>query len=389
MMAPRTHWTLGIFAFAIVLILAAGIVLASTNRQLLDLRRRTKESDVRADSLILLNLDVVNAETGQRGYLITQRIEFLEPYTSSLSHIQRLMSDIDQWAVGEGNLQNEWIEAKKDILLRLQQLKSTIVLERASGFASARDSLLDRSGATTMARIRSEIGQMISIETQLRDSDQAQADRLGSALFAYWGAFGGVAVLILVLAYLRLLADSRTQSSLMNRLTFTASHDPLTGLPNRAYFEEWLKKGLARARRTHERLAVLFIDLDGFKNVNDTLGHKAGDRVLSAVAESSRRALREADLIARLGGDEFAVAAVVANPAEDCRLLAERILKSLRPAPIPELHRDSISASIGIAVFPDDAENGEALIALADQAMYSVKTHGKSGYQFSLREPGA
>jgi diguanylate cyclase (GGDEF)-like protein len=158
-----------------------------------------------------------------------------------------------------------------------------------------------------------------------------------------------------------------------------AYHDSLTGLPNRTLFSEHLERALARARRGGSRVAVLFLDLDRFKMVNDSLGHAAGDHLLVAVGERLRASLRATDVAARLGGDEFAVLAEDSDPVSGADAVAERILDALRE-PITVQGRElSVSASLGVAVSGGEGD-AEALLRNADLAMYRAKVDGLGRY---------
>jgi diguanylate cyclase (GGDEF)-like protein len=152
-----------------------------------------------------------------------------------------------------------------------------------------------------------------------------------------------------------------------------ARYDDLTGLPNRRLFHDRLRIALARARRTDKRLALLFVDIDHFKEVNDTLGHAAGDRLLHEVAERLTQCARRSDTVARLGGDEFVVLAEELARAEDAQLIAEKIRNTVC-APIAAGERTvHVAASVGIALFPDHGEQADQLLRFADGAMYEDK----------------
>ena len=168
-------------------------------------------------------------------------------------------------------------------------------------------------------------------------------------------------------------------------LRFLATHDPLTQLPNRVLFYEHLDHALAIAKRMQQRVAVFFLDLDGFKEVNNLLGHSKGDALLQQVAERLQGGLRSSDLVARLGGDEFAfVFESIRNP-EDAALIADKILSSLaRPFSL-EGQELCISGSLGISLFPEDGDDSKNLLRFADAAMYRVKGQGKHHYQFFSR----
>jgi len=167
-----------------------------------------------------------------------------------------------------------------------------------------------------------------------------------------------------------------------SHLTFFANHDTLTGLPNRAMFNQRLTQALARAQRLTTMAAVLFVDLDRFKVINDTLGHDAGDQLLKQLAERLRECLREGDTIGRQGGDEFVVLIEdVADPTQVASV-GQKILDTVaRPYVISgqEFH---VTASIGISIYPEDGHDQQTLLKNADIAMYRAKEQGKNNHQF-------
>ena len=167
------------------------------------------------------------------------------------------------------------------------------------------------------------------------------------------------------------------------RLAYLAQYDVLTGLPNRALFYDRLRQAIVRAKREQNMVGLLFLDLDRFKQINDSLGHAAGDRVLRVVADRLKGFLREADTIARLGGDEFTVIIEGVTDAEQVASVAEKIKAALAEAVVLDGHDMLVSASVGITLFPRDAEDIENLIKNADIAMYHAKHRGgRQQYQF-------
>jgi diguanylate cyclase (GGDEF)-like protein/PAS domain S-box-containing protein len=161
-----------------------------------------------------------------------------------------------------------------------------------------------------------------------------------------------------------------------------AHYDGLTSLPNRFLFTEFLDQALRKAHRQGKRFAVFFIDLDKFKEVNDTFGHDAGDAVLKEIACRLRRSLRQSDKIARMGGDEFYVLIEDLQDGDDAAEIAEKLLEeAVQPIRFGQ-HECTVSASIGIAVYPHDGATAQALLRNSDDAMYQAKTHGKNGYRF-------
>ncbi|MGC7839918.1 diguanylate cyclase domain-containing protein [Pseudomonas wayambapalatensis] len=170
-------------------------------------------------------------------------------------------------------------------------------------------------------------------------------------------------------------------------LAHQASHDSLTGLPNRAFFEGRLNRCLRNAARQQDHLALLFLDSDHFKKINDSLGHAVGDEVLINIASRVRAQLREHDLVARLGGDEFAVLLTPLHSREDAQRIAEKIVASMRlPILLDDGQRVSTSLSVGIAYYPDDGQDSASLLNAADAAMYQAKRNRRGHWQVAQTE---
>ncbi len=167
------------------------------------------------------------------------------------------------------------------------------------------------------------------------------------------------------------------------RIRYMATHDALTALPSLRLAKDRMTLALNRARREKSAVAILFIDLDGFKDVNDTMGHEAGDHVLKEVARRMRGCVRETDTIARIGGDEFLMILGEIHSSENAALIAEKVIGQISQPILLNGQQAVVSASIGIALYPKDGEDLEKLIKEADIAMYKIKKTGKNGYCFS------
>jgi diguanylate cyclase (GGDEF)-like protein len=167
-----------------------------------------------------------------------------------------------------------------------------------------------------------------------------------------------------------------------DKLDHLAHHDPLTALPNRLLFHDRLQHALVRAARAGQQLAVLFIDLDRFKNVNDTLGHHVGDELLKQVAGALSGRLREGDTLARLGGDEFIVLLENVDGQFGAGQVAEKLMAMFEQAFIVADYELFVTGSVGISVYPQDGQDLNLLIRNADVAMYQAKARGRNGYQF-------
>ena len=162
-----------------------------------------------------------------------------------------------------------------------------------------------------------------------------------------------------------------------------ALHDALTGLPNRRLLEDRLAIAIERSRRTHRITAVLYLDLDGFKEVNDTYGHEYGDKLLKSVASRLKTAARAEDTVARIGGDEFMIVLAELATAADVHGPASNFVRVISEPYFIDSHNLNVTVSIGISFFPADADTVEALVARADKALYEAKSAGRNRYRLT------
>ena len=180
--------------------------------------------------------------------------------------------------------------------------------------------------------------------------------------------------------------DIRARLAIEEKVAYLAQFDALTGLPNRNLFQDRLVHAMALARRNEWPMAVLFIDLDRFKLVNDTLGHSAGDKLLKEAASRLRSCVRSSDTVGRLGGDEFAAILTELSIPSDAGVVAQKIIDVLRQPFDLDGKETYVSASIGITLYPTDSDSAEALVMNADAAMYRAKEQGRNNYQFFTRD---
>lgn len=180
--------------------------------------------------------------------------------------------------------------------------------------------------------------------------------------------------------------DVTIACALAERVAHLAEHDSLTGLPNRLLFNDRLGQSIARVSREGRQLAVLFLDLDGFKHINDSLGHPIGDKLLQSVAKRLLECVRSPDTVSRQGGDEFIVLLQDMEHDEDAAIAARRILRAVAESHAVERHELHITASIGVSVYPGDGLDAETLVKNADTAMYHAKEAGRHNYRFFKQE---
>jgi len=176
--------------------------------------------------------------------------------------------------------------------------------------------------------------------------------------------------------------DINDMVELENKIKYQATHDVLTNLPNRALFNDRISQMIKSSKRNEVSFALLFIDLDQFKKINDSLGHQIGDEVLKEVAKRLEKSIREVDTLARLGGDEFTIILKNINNTENISKICTKIVEVIKQPIIVGIHKLYISSSIGISIYPEDAENDKDLIKFADVAMYKAKDEGRDNFQF-------
>jgi diguanylate cyclase (GGDEF)-like protein/PAS domain S-box-containing protein len=173
-----------------------------------------------------------------------------------------------------------------------------------------------------------------------------------------------------------MLSDVTERKRTEEELAYRATHDLLTGLPNRMLFKDRFSVAIAQAQRVHKKLAVVFLDLDRFKEVNDTLGHHVGDRLLCAVGNRLSEFVRKTDTVARIGGDEFLLLLAEIDRVEDATAIARKVVESVQDPFVVSGHQIFVTASMGIAFYPDDGNEVDTLVNCADKVMYRVKQKG-------------
>lgn len=197
----------------------------------------------------------------------------------------------------------------------------------------------------------------------------------------------GVIILIVIISFImwnrRLYKEINTRKQLEQKMKHMATHDVLTGLANRVLLKDRINTAINFHKRQNLQIAVLFIDLDGFKTINDTHGHDVGDELLIQVADKLKSSVRQSDTVVRFGGDEFVLLLTGLHNRSEAAFIAEKVLKLMKQPFSLSVERVSIGCSIGIAMYPDDGVTDNDLLKVADTLMYSVKTHGKNNYVFS------
>lgn len=279
--------------------------------------------------------------------------------------------------------------AKDELIADYEQRKPLIVTDLAEQNARRLDeerlTLLERCGPvaaietllTIPVYLDDQVAAILSLDAFRTNAFSREAQEMANAFATQVG------ILLQRLSLEQALAHSN------QKLAVLANYDSLTNLPNRALFADRLEQALAKARRTSTSVGLLFLDLDGFKLVNDSLGHGTGDLLLQAVASRLANCVREEDTVARLGGDEFTIILQSLENAEDAVYVARKVLGCLEQPFMIDKHELHISTSIGISIYPQDGYSSEELLRNADTAMYYAKTSGKNRYHFFTPELNA
>lgn len=326
-----------------------------------------------------------DAEIGQRGYLLTGDERYLAPYEQAIGLVDGQLAQLLESPVLEAYAGDLAVIARLSLLKR-DELATSIIQRRQHGNAvGERQWFVGHSGKLYMDEIRARIAHIESgVTASLHEQKSSLENRSALAL---WGGGGGAVLMLglLTLLFVDLRKDLRERADLLQRLSFESQHDSLTQLPNRRAFNDALDQALALARRGERQVALLYLDLDGFKPVNDQLGHTAGDALLKAVVACWQTVVREGELLARLGGDEFAV--IAAGDAEAVERLAARLIEVLDSPLLPQYPQVLVGVSVGLALYNEHGEDRRRLVAAADTAMYRAKEAGKHCYAWPEPRP--
>jgi diguanylate cyclase (GGDEF)-like protein len=325
-----------------------------------------------------VNSAVADSEAGQRSYIISEKKEYLEYSHDALKLADRRLGEI-RALIGTDPTEKTIGSLQALVAQRTAEFDNTLALflkgDKAAALKAISTEASRRNLETThelFNQIRAKQGELFTHRSrQLQDNSSFSLATQNIAT-----VFG---LLFLGLIYYLVYREVTVRRQTEEKLRIVATHDPLTALPNRTLLHERLSHALAKAQRHDRRLAALFVGLDRFKNVNDTLGHETGDALLQVAARRLYDCLRETDTMARQGGDEFVVLMDELSDREPISRVSQRILQAVAQPFALEGRELHISASIGISVFPDD---GRTLLRNADIAMHRAKEKGGNSYQF-------
>lgn len=332
------------------------------------------------ETVRLIKEHSIDIETGERGYIIVGTQSYLEPHERGLKEILKLRENLARQLADDPSERDRLLELKRRVEAKVAVSRSN-VLARNHGFEMARAKVAEGSGKREMDALRDLLDSISKTYFERRGEFQRERavamDKMLNNIFIVAVA----SVFALLFLHWRLLIGMRRARAAEQHVRHLATHDVLTGLPNRRLILEYLDHAIQRGMRHKKGVALLFLDLNDFKPINDKHGHEAGDMVLKLTAQRLSGLVRASDRVARLGGDEFVVLLDEINDKEDvCGIVGKINAEISRPILLKGHGEVAISTSIGVAIYPRDGEDMEALLRNADTAMYEAKRSRSNCY---------
>jgi len=370
---------------------AGAIIVALAVFVLLDLDRETRvnreaiAAQQVKDALYALRTQVVELRSAARLGARTGEASAYHSIEARSAEVERELASLETRAVKDENLAvvGPLADSARLLIVHARSIagaRSTHGTESADALALQADALSDE--ATTA------IDRSLAAQSRRVDERSAAQIELGERLRRYIVGLLVLAITVLGMLFAAYQRVQRREREAVRRIEYLAHYDTVTGLPNRALLSDRLAQETARARRGSETFAVLMFDLDGFKAVNDTWGHAAGDRVLVQVGERARRCVRASDTVGRLGGDEF-LAILPQTSLEVAMGVAEKLLEALaQPYPL-DGGTGRLTVSVGVGLFPDHGSDPESLQRAADAALYQAKREGRNRTLVAVRPASA
>jgi diguanylate cyclase len=363
----------GLAVAAIVIVALAALALAELDREG-DLHREVLAGTHAKDSLESLRVQLAELGIAARIVALTGDPDAAQRIEARAVEAEAELAYLAQYASRDGT-GAAFAELRQSVAALILQSRSVAALRATRGTQGALASAASAEAAQLEARLA--LGSLLDSSTRRLNQRMLDQIRLGETLRAYvsWLLAGSVVVLIGLFATYRWAA--LRERAAQRRIEHLAHHDMVTSLPNRVLLSDRLEQETARARRGGTGFAVLMMDLDGFKQVNDRWGHAAGDRVLAMVAQRLRQCVRASDTVGRLGGDEF-MAVLPEASLHGAVAVADKVVAALaQPYPIDK-GEASLGASVGIAMYPVHGVEPDVLQKAADAALYQAKREGKN-----------
>jgi diguanylate cyclase len=335
--------------------------------------------------IVALGKAITNAESGQRGYLLTGHTLFLDTLEQGRTETRQVLVRLDKQTSDQPEVRIGLDRIKQLVHQKFDVMDKTIQVQLHAGDFSPHLSLNKDKGREVMKLIDDQLDEIDSKLQRLREGFEQE---IRKRMFA--SVIGAILLGVLIIGVLLFSYRSTTElleqvlenQAVAKQASHQADHDLLTGLPNRRSVDVHLANTYQLARHTSKQFAILFMDLDGFKQVNDKYGHGVGDALLIEVADMFKKVLRQSDFLARQGGDEFVLVVGSYLYRQELTQLAERLIKLFSQPVMARGIPLEIGVSIGIAEYPHHGKHVKQLLHVADKAMYDSKKSGKNRYSF-------
>ena len=326
-------------------------------------------------------LDLI--EVNQRDYLMMENPGYLHKYRDAIANLSINLSFLDSMLSNDTALAGELPLLHRCVDQQLALLEHPIEIQRTEGFPAALRAAVDSGNLNDSMQIHASMIRILIIKEQDKFVVQHTLVQRARQSQKSMAVLAITISLVLALIYLLIRKQLTEKKILTQRLKQQINLDPLTQLPNRALLIDWIEYRISQARLEGGIAAVLYIDLDGFRTVNERFGHRVGDAVLVEVTRRFNHTARDSDFFARVGADEFVILVSHVKALEAVGTLADRLIEALDEPILPILYDHVVSASIGIAFYPQDGKIATDLIREADQAMYAAKESGRHRYRFA------
>jgi diguanylate cyclase len=335
--------------------------------------------------IVALGKSITNAESGQRGYLLTGHTLFLDTLEQGRIETRQVMAKLDKQSLDVTEIRPELERVKQLVHQKFDVMDQSIQVQLHAGEFSPHLSLSKDKGREVMKLIDDQLDAIDGKLQRLRESFEQEIRKRMFASVVGAILLGVLIIGVLLFSYRSttdLLEQVLENQAVAKQASHQADHDLLTGLPNRRSVDVHLANTYQLARHTSKQFAVLFMDLDGFKLVNDKYGHGVGDALLIEVADMFKKVLRQSDFLARQGGDEFVLVVGSYLYRHELTQLAERLIRLFAQPVLVRGIPLEIGVSIGIAEYPHHGKHVKQLLHVADKAMYDSKKNGKNRYSF-------
>ncbi|HSI27724.1 MAG TPA: diguanylate cyclase [Methylophilus sp.] len=353
--------------------------------QLVSFSEQKDSVDRQRYDIAALGKAITNAESGQRGYLLTGHTLFLDTMEQGRTDTRRVLASLDRRVASAGEIRPQLEKVKQLIHRKFDAMDISIQVQMRAGSYASHLTLSKDKSRELMKLIDDRLGEMDSKLENLRaDYEKKIRQRVIQAVI------GAILLCMLIIGVLLFSYRSTTDllgkvletQAVTEQLSHQVDHDLLTGLPNRRSVDDHLESVFQRSKHNSKPFAIFFMDLDGFKQVNDQYGHEIGDALLIEVSHMFQKVLRQTDFLARQGGDEFVL--VVGSYLHRMELLqlAQRLIQLFSRPVIVRTMALNVGVSIGIAEYPRNGKQVKQLLHAADKAMYVSKKNGKNSYSF-------